>query len=169
MTIPSNRQFRMTAEQRRCYIEDRDLPQGLLDIIARDDQRNIIIADYLQKLNKDRKQVLYFAPNVEQSKFMCAVMIAMGAKAAHVDGHTPIEYRREVVAKFRKSYLNFIFNFDVFSAGFDAPNIDAVFIARPTSSIVRHQQMIGRGLRGPKMGGTENCTIYRCKRQPSRN
>lgn len=160
-TIPSNREFRMTAEQRRRYAEERDLPPKLLDAIARDDRRNIIIADRLKGLMEGGKQVLYFAPSVEQSRFMCAIMLSMGARAAHVDGSTPTEYRRESVARFREGRLNFIFNFDVFSAGFDAPNIDVVFIARPTASIVRHQQMIGRGLRGPKMGGTEHCTIYR--------
>ena len=161
VTIASNRVYRMSEAQRRMYAEDRDLPQGFLDEIARDRYRNAIIAEHLKALMETGKQVLYFAPNVEQSKLMCAIMIAMGAKAAHVDGNTPSEYRREVVARFRRNEINFIFNFDVFSTGFDAPNIDVVFIARPTNSVVRHQQMIGRGLRGPKMGGTEHCTIYR--------
>ena len=161
VTVASNRVYRMSAAQRRIYAEDRDLPKGLLDEIAQDRYRNAIIAEHLKALRETGKQVLYFAPNVEQSKLMCTIMIAMGTKAAHVDGTTPSEYRREVVARFRRNEINFIFNFDVFSTGFDAPNIDVVFIARPTNSIVRHQQMIGRGLRGPKMGGTEHCTIYR--------
>ena len=54
-----------------------------------------------------------------------------------------------------------VFNYGVFSTGFDAPNIDVVFIARPTKSIVLHQQMIGRGMRGPKMGGTSEFQLYR--------
>ena len=47
-----------------------------------------------------------------------------------------------------------MFNYGVFSAGFDAPNIDAVVIARPTASVVLYSQMIGRGMRGPVIGGT---------------
>ena len=62
VTISSNRQFRMTAEQRRQYTEERDLPPELLDAIARDDERNIIIAEYLKILKEEGKQVLYFAP-----------------------------------------------------------------------------------------------------------
>jgi superfamily II DNA or RNA helicase len=36
---------------------------------------------------------------------------------------------------------------------------DVVFIARPTKSIVLYSQMIGRGLRGPSVGGTAVCRV----------
>ena len=42
---------------------------------------------------------------------------------------------------------------------FDAPNIEAVVIARPTLSVVLYSQMIGRGIRGPLFGGTHSTTI----------
>lgn len=160
-SIPSRREYRLTAEERKEIERYKDLPPGLLDKIARDDSRNLIIAECLQKLHEEGKQVLYFAPSVEQSKFMCMIMMAMGAKAAHVDGDTPTPYRRDVITKFRKGAINMIFNFGVFSIGFDAPNIDVVFIARPTKSLVLHQQMIGRGMRGPAMGGTREFLLYR--------
>ena len=34
-------------------------------------------------------------------------------------------------------------------------------LGRPTQSIVLHQQMIGRGMRGPKMNGTDIFDLYR--------
>ncbi len=160
-TIQSERVYRLSSEQRRQIEEEKDLPAGLLDTIAEDDKRNAIIAEQLLKLMEEDSQVLYFAPSVEQSKFMCAILLTMGAKAAHVDGTTPLDYRRDVIAKFKTGEIKFIFNYNVFSTGFDAPNIDVVFIARPTKSIVLHQQMIGRGMRGPKMGGTETFRLYR--------
>ena len=33
-------------------------------------------------------------------------------------------------------------------------------MARPTSSIILYSQIIGRGLRGPEIGGTSRCDIY---------
>ena len=45
------------------------------------------------------------------------------------------------------------------TTGFDAPNTDAVMITRPTNSPVLYSQMIGRGLRGPLIGGTEFCKM----------
>ena len=160
-TIQSHRKFTLTKEQRRQYEKDSDLPSGFLDELANDQQRNIIILDNLKKLHAENVQVLYFATSLKQSKLMCALLISLGAKAAHVDGSTPMEYRRDVVEKFRRGEIKFIFNYNIFSIGFDAPNIDVVFIARPTTSIVLHQQMIGRGMRGPKMGGTHTFRLYR--------
>ena len=51
-------------------------------------------------------------------------------------------------------------NYGVLSTGFDDPQIDVVFMARPTNSIVLYSQIIGRGLRGPVIGGTDYCEIY---------
>ena len=45
------------------------------------------------------------------------------------------------------------------TTGFDAPKTEAVIIARPTLSIVLYSQMVGRGLRGKAVGGTERCTV----------
>ena len=50
-------------------------------------------------------------------------------------------------------------NYGVFAEGFDAPAVRAVYVARPTYSPTRYQQMIGRGLRGPLNGGKEVCLI----------
>jgi superfamily II DNA or RNA helicase len=47
----------------------------------------------------------------------------------------------------------------VLAQGFDAPAVRAVYVARPTFSPNRYQQMIGRGLRGPKNGGKPECLI----------
>ena len=71
--------------------------------------------------------------------------------------------RKNIIEKFVKGDLQVICNYELFSTGFDAPKIDTVFIARPTFSIVLYAQMIGRGLRGPEIGGSENCKIIDVK------
>src|SRR5690606_294249 len=43
--------------------------------------------------------------------------------------------------------------------GTDLPDVATVVIARPTRSAILFAQMVGRGLRGPRVGGTENCNI----------
>ena len=53
-----------------------------------------------------------------------------------------------------------LFNCNVLTAGFDAPEISAAVIGQPTKSAVRLQQMVGRALRGPESGGTEEATIH---------
>lgn len=134
---------------------DVDYPVELVKKIAADQNRNLIITKKLLVLAEENRQVLFFSASVEQSKMLCGLMLAKGYTAAHVDGSTPINYRNDVVNKFKRGQIKFIFNYEIFATGFDAPNIDTVFIARPTSSIVLYSQMIGRGMRGPQIGGTE--------------
>jgi len=50
-------------------------------------------------------------------------------------------------------------NYGVLTTGFDAPEISAAVIARPTKSLVLYSQMVGRATRGIKAGGNETCTI----------
>ena len=49
------------------------------------------------------------------------------------------------------------------STGFDAPGTDAILIARPTTSPVLYSQMLGRGLRGPRVGGNPECLLLDLK------
>ena len=65
--------------------------------------------------------------------------------------------------KDRDNPVNIIINFDILTTGFDATNIDCVFITRPTKSVILYSQMIGRGLRGPQMGGGETCLLIDVK------
>jgi len=43
--------------------------------------------------------------------------------------------------------------------GVDIPKVDSLFLVRPTFSRTLHDQMLGRGLRGPKAGGTDKCAV----------
>jgi len=139
----------------------RDLPDSFLQIIAEDNDRNKKIATKLYEISKQKKRILYFGTNVYQSQITCALMILLGVNAVHIDGKTPIDYRRDCIKKFKVGKIDVICNCDVFTTGFDEPKIDVVMIGRPTKSIVLHQQMIGRGMRGPKMNGTKEFDLYR--------
>jgi len=82
-----------------------------------------------------------------------------GIRAAHVDGNSG-SYRRSIIKAFKEGEIQVLCNYGVLSTGFDDPKIDIVFMARPTNSIVLYSQIIGRGLRGPLIGGTDTCEIY---------
>jgi len=53
-------------------------------------------------------------------------------------------------------------NYDILTTGFDAPKTDGVIILRATEDVQQPLiiQMIGRGLRGPKFGGSEDCYFF---------
>ena len=149
----------LTAEEKRYLEQNFDFPAGFLRRLGDDKVRNIEILKRLQLAAKDGHQILFFACSVEHSKFICSMLIYLGYKAAHIDGSTDKETRQYLLRQFKNNELQIICNFGVLSTGFDAPKTDVVCIARPTQSIVLYSQMIGRGLRGPAIGGTEKCTL----------
>jgi superfamily II DNA or RNA helicase len=132
-----------------------------MDRLASKDQRNLEIISKITELveeNANRKIIL-FACSVKHSKFLTAILKFKGIKAAHVDGETSPLSRQKITTDFRSGELNVLTNYGVLATGFDAPKTDVVFIARPTDSIVLYSQIIGRGLRGPAIGGTEECLV----------
>jgi superfamily II DNA or RNA helicase len=155
--------YELTASQREHLENYFDLPPGILRTIGSDDIRNLEILRTLFRECDSGRRIIFFACSVEHSKFICANLVFLGVKAAHVDGSTSRVRRHVIVDDFRAGRLQVICNFGVLSTGFDAPKTDVVFIARPTASIVLYSQMIGRGLRGPAIGGTAECKVIDVK------
>jgi superfamily II DNA or RNA helicase len=104
-------------------------------------------------------QIVVFAASVESAQTLATLLTLRGRPAASIDQDTNPEDRRVAIDRFKSGGLKVLTNYAVLSQGFDAPKTDAVYITRPTSSEVRYQQMVGRGLRGPKNGGTEEVLI----------
>lgn len=152
--LHTNVRYSLTAEEWRQLEEQLDYPEGFLRRLAEDRERNRIIAERLWSLAADGVHTIVFATSVEQSKLLCALLLYRGVTAAHIDGDTAPEARRAAIAKFKRGDIRFLLNYQVFSTGFDVPTIDVVFIARPTKSLVLYSQMVGRGMRGPAVGGT---------------
>jgi superfamily II DNA or RNA helicase len=151
--------FQLTTEEWRSLEDKLDYPPDFLRRVAEDIERNRIIVERLWELAEQGARTLLFAASVEQSRILCASLLYRGIPAAHIDGETSSETRRAAIAKFRRGELSFLCNYSVLATGFDAPMTDVVFIARPTKSIVLYSQMIGRGLRGPSVGGTAVCRV----------
>ena len=57
----------------------------------------------------------------------------------------------------RFASIQVLVNVDIFSEGFDCPDVEFVQLARPTLSLAKYLQMVGRGLRVAK--GKKNCVI----------
>ena len=71
--------------------------------------------------------------------------------------------KSRMARKFKNKNLQVLCNDRLISTGFDAPKTDTIIIAKPTFSIVLYSQIIGRGLRGPEIGGTDYCKIIDVK------
>ena len=157
--IQSPLNIELTASQKRSLEKTFDFPKGFLNTVASSNVRNVEIMKKLLLSCGEGRRILFFACNVKHSRFITSLLTYFGIKAAHVDGSTAKHRREHVIESFRNGELQVLCNYGVLTTGFDAPNTDEVFIARPTNSVVLYSQMIGRGLRGTTIGGTERCRI----------
>jgi superfamily II DNA or RNA helicase len=82
-----------------------------------------------------------------------------GVDSAAVDSTTSAQDRRTRIENFRSGRIRVLTNYGVLTQGFDAPATRVVVVARPVYSTNVYQQMIGRGLRGPRNGGKKDCLI----------
>lgn len=138
------------------------LPTTVDDRIAENATRNQVLLQSILSLQSDWP-VLLFAASVNHARAMAALLSAEGISAAAISADTEPGARRHYVEQFRRGGLRVLTNYAVLTAGFDAPSVRALYVARPTYSPVLYQQMIGRGLRGPLNGGKERCLIVNVK------
>ncbi len=139
--------------------ENKTIPKKVETLLTNDVKRNAIIFDQLVQLLNNKKKIIFFATSIEHSKLITTLLNLKGFKAQHLDGNSG-RYRSEIIRSFKNNDIQILCNYGVLSTGFDDPKIDVVFMARPTNSIVLYSQIIGRGLRGPVIGGTDYCEIY---------
>lgn len=139
----------------------KDITEEFLRIIAMNKRRNAVIINKLIDLNNEHIPTIVFACSVEHGKMLSAVLTIQGIKNGHIFGDMDPVDRRNIISKFKdeEDELNILINYEVLTTGFDATNIGCVFITRPTNSVVLYSQMLGRGLRGPQMGGNEFCEL----------
>ena len=141
--------------------DDKEYTEEQLTILARNKERNLAIMEKLRSLNIERKPTIVFACSVEHAKMLSAMLTLEGIHNSLVLGEMDSMDRKNAIEVFKKrgSGVDIIINYEVLTTGFDSKNIKCVFITRPTKSIVLYSQMLGRGLRGPLMGGNEECIL----------
>lgn len=110
---------------------------------------NLLVAlSYLQlKKEFGFRSTLIFCVDINHCKTLCGVLQREGVNAQYVTGETAKHERRAIINDFKEGIIEVLCNVQVFTEGTDIPNIDSLFLARPTKSRPLLVQMIGRGLR----------------------
>ena len=109
-----------------------------------------------EEFGKDRKGIVY-AINISHAQKITKLYQEHGVKAIAIDSKTPATERQQDIEAFKKGDIQVLVNVDIFSEGFDCPDVEFVQLARPTLSLAKYLQMVGRGLRVAK--GKKNCVI----------
>ena len=115
--------------------------------------------DEMENYLSDRKSWIVFCAGVEHAYHVAQALSARGHPAEVVVGETEDLFRAATLRRFKAGELKCLVNCDVLTTGFDAPNIDALILLRPTKSVGLYVQMCGRGMRLSPETGKENCIV----------
>ena len=103
------------------------------------------------------KKGIVYAISIDHARKIAAYYNQQGIRTVAIDSRTPREERRRMVEDFKAGIIQVMVNVDVFSEGFDCPDVEFVQMARPTLSLSKYLQQVGRGLRKSK--GKESCML----------
>ena len=103
------------------------------------------------------KKGIVYAVSIAHARRIAACYSAHGLESVAIDSRTPASERKELVDDFRRGKVKVLVNVDIFSEGFDCPDVEFVQLARPTLSLAKYLQQVGRGLR--KSIAKESCIL----------
>lgn len=152
----------LTESDRRHLAQFGELSEAWLARIAEMEGRNrIIVQHYLANREKYGKTIV-FAANVKHAAILAREFREKGVEAEYVASHRPDgsdQDTAEIFENFRNGEYQILVNVQMVTEGVDVPDVQTVFLARPTSSEILVRQMIGRALRGLEVGGTEQAYL----------
>ena len=114
------------------------------------------VVETYQKYANGKKGIIYTI-NKEHNYNLCEDFKEHGIKAVAIDSGTPSEIRAQYINDFKNGLVDIICNVNIFSEGFDCPDIEFIQLARPTQSLSMFLQQVGRGLRISK--GKKKCVF----------
>ena len=107
--------------------------------------RSKLYESYLQFAN-GRKGIIYAINKCHAAK-IAELYSSHGVKAMAIDCDTPRDVRQEMITAFKNGEISVLVNVDIFTEGFDCPDVNFIQLARPTKSLSLYLQQVGRGLR----------------------
>ena len=134
-----------------------ELPETLVNKIALSNVRNeLIINEYMNHKDQYGK-TLIFALNILHCRFLYEEFKKRGIKCDYI--YSGLEGNSVTINDFKNGEIDVLINVNIMTEGTDVPDIQTIFLTRPTLSEGFLMQMIGRGLRGKEAGGTERAYI----------
>lgn len=117
------------------------------------------------------KKGIVYAISIQHAEHIAEFYRENGIKAVAISSKTPHAERKDMIERFTSSSLSssiksasnvpeeieVLVSVDLFSEGFDCPDVEFIQLARPTLSLAKYMQMVGRGLRVAE--GKEYCVI----------
>ena len=129
-----------------CRTTAGDLNQGDLDTAMVEAAVAHMVKSTIEE-SADLK-TLFFTTSVENATRSAELFNELKAGSARtVNGKTPIDERRQVLAGFERGDFQYLTNCGIATEGYDCPPVACIAQGRPTKSRSLHAQIVGRGLR----------------------
>lgn len=109
-------------------------------------ERNTLIADTFMQYCSEKRTVIFCA-SVKHAEEIAKMIRERGASAAAVSGSMKASERKEFLASFQSGKIKALCACDLLNEGWDCPETEVLFMARPTMSKVLYTQQLGRGMR----------------------
>lgn len=131
--------------------------QTVLQMVV--DQQDVTIACLQETVRcaEERKKWLLFATGVQHCQHVSEALTSMGISNTVVTSLTRDTERDAAVEAFKEGRVQCLINNNVFTTGFDVPDVDLIVMLRPTQSPSLWVQMLGRGTR--PAAGKANCLV----------
>ncbi len=109
-------------------------------------ERNRLIVDTWLQYVRDKRTVVFCA-SVRHAEQIAELFRQTGVSVAAVSGGMKPAERREFQERFVRREILVLCACDLLNEGWDCPEIEVLFMARPTMSRVLYTQQLGRGMR----------------------
>ena len=93
------------------------------------------------------KKGIVYAIDREHARHITECYGTHGVSCAMIDAKTPAAERQRTVEQYRRKEIDVLVNVDIFSEGYDCPEVEFIQLARPTLSLSKYLQQVGRGMR----------------------
>lgn len=109
------------------------------------DRNNLIVDTFMEYVST--KRTVIFCASVKHAEEIAEKIREKGVEARAVSGGMKLSERNEVLAKFKSGEVKALCACDLLNEGWDCPETEVLFMARPTMSKVLYTQQLGRGMR----------------------
>ncbi len=119
------------------------------------------LCDTVMRYAANKKGITY-AIDIAHAEHIAEAYRQYGINAVAISSKTPLEERKEIIERFKKTSIDskpnyasleqtaniqVLVNVDLFGEGFDCPDVEFIQLARPTLSLAKYLQQVGRGMR----------------------
>ena len=109
-------------------------------------ERNKLIVDTWMSYVKNKRTVVFCA-SVKHAEQIAKLFQDAGVEALAVSGSMKTSERNEQLTQFASGDIKVLCACDLLNEGWDCPQTEVLFMARPTMSKVLYTQQLGRGMR----------------------